>query len=196
MWHGDPQGLRLYIRAGDHLLLTPNTSLSPEFASFMSLLVYFKRVVHFQSWFFVFLGNLCTMSPTSHFSSSGKSVHSGRQTICEFQVCSWEVRALEIRHPFFLRFPCEIGSPWAPKLSFFLSQLSTLPTSYVFGGETCAPCVPNSSFLKKCVQCESFLPRFVHLKSQILVFLQRIVHFESHIPSVFLRNLCTLCPKS
>ena len=75
-------GLRLYIRAGDHLLLTPNTSLSPEIcAPYVPDPSFPQEIVHFQSQFLcswetcalwvqhpIFFRDFCAWWVPNHFS--------------------------------------------------------------------------------------------------------------------------------
>ena len=134
MWHGDPQELRLYIRAGDHLLRTP--------------IIYLPKCARLMSQILVFLKKVCVPGKLVHFeshipfSSSVKSVHGGRQTICESQMCSWEIRALWVRFFFSPRFPSKLVCPESQSLVFLVTVVHFAHILCFFPGES-APCVPD-----------------------------------------------------
>ena len=127
----------------------------PKFARLTSqILVFLKEVVHFQSQFFVL--RFESHIPFFFF----------------WEICArWAPNHLWV--PSVLVFLAKLVRPESQNLVFFVTVVHFAHFLRFFPGES-APCVPNSTSLLKCVQCESqtltFLPKFVHLKCQILVF--------------------------
>ena len=109
---------------------------------------------------------------------------------------------------FVLVFLAKLVRPESQSLVLFVTVVR-LAHILCFWGETCAPCVPNSSFLKKCVQggapnpnisteiCASQIPnaRFSQgcalWVSQSFCVSGKLVHLVSQI-LVLSRNLCAL----